>query len=90
MKRPTESPPEAKTPPELRVIEGEVMRHTPKIKLSSLDAIRTEMAKVYREVRAGKMDSSNAARLTYMLAQLGKLYESSVIERRLKQLEKEV
>jgi hypothetical protein len=62
----------------------------PKIKLTELEDVRREMARVYREARGGKTDTSDAGRLTYMLVSIGKLIEASVIEKRLEQLERTV
>ena len=38
-----------------------------KIKLNELEDVRREMASVYREARAGRMDASEAGRLAYIL-----------------------
>jgi hypothetical protein len=48
------------------------------------------MASVYREARGGRMDASEAGRLTYILIGIGKLIEVTDIERRLVQMEREV
>jgi hypothetical protein len=60
----------------------------PKIKLNRLEDIRLEMAKVYRDARGGRMDASEAGRLTYILIGIGKLIEATDIERRLVQMER--
>ena len=58
-----------------------------RICLRDMDAIRREMGRVYRDARCGQIESSGAARLVYMLAELRKTYEVSVLERRLAALE---
>lgn len=59
----------------------------PKIDLASALDIRREMAKVYRETKAGKIDTADGAKLVYMLAQVGKMIEMHEIETRLAALE---
>ncbi len=66
---------------------GEVTPAIPKINLSSLDDVRLEMAKVYREMRARTLDSGEGSRLVYVLQQLAKLHESVEIAKRLASLE---
>jgi hypothetical protein len=55
--------------------------------LKTLAQCRREMAKLYREVRGGVLESSEATRLVYVLAQVGKLIEVAELERRLLALE---
>ena len=57
------------------------------IKLHTPDEIRLEMARVYREMRAGKLESQQGTRLVYVLGELRKAYETSVIAQRLSALE---
>ena len=66
---------------------GTVTTAAPKINLSSLDDVRLEMAKVYREMRGKTLDSGEGARLVYVLQQLAKLHETVEIARRLASLE---
>jgi hypothetical protein len=63
-----------------------VVRNHP-IKLQTPDEIRLEMARVYREMRAGKLESQQGTRLVYVLGELRKAYETCVIDRRLTALE---
>ena len=82
----------AKKPPASRAVTGEVLDPTPRgrsspIKLTNADEIRLEMARVYREARAGKLEAQQATRLVYMLGEIRKAYETSVIERRITALE---
>ena len=62
--------------------------HTPaRINLSSSEDIRREMAKVYREARGGKLLLSDATKFSYILTQMLKAYELSVLESRMEILE---
>ncbi|MES2770401.1 MAG: hypothetical protein V4623_00195 [Pseudomonadota bacterium] len=58
-----------------------------KIKLNAIEDVRREMATVYREARAGKIDIGDAGRLAYILTGIGKLIETGAIENRLQKLE---
>ena len=58
-----------------------------KIKLQTLDDIRVEKSRVYRECRAGKLDVTEGGKLSYQLQGIGKMIEASVIEKRLTALE---
>ena len=71
---------------------GQPPAHTPtprRICLRDIDAIRREMGRVYRDARRGQIESGEAARLVYILAELRKTYEASTLERRLVALESE-
>jgi hypothetical protein len=73
---------------ESRALIGEYLPVSPaKVNLSNPEHIRQEMARVYREARGGKIESQDATRLIYMLAQIAKAYELGVIEQRLHALE---
>jgi hypothetical protein len=50
--------------------------------------VRYEIAKVYREARAGLMPTQEATRLVYMLIALGNMIKDSELEERVIQLEK--
>lgn len=77
---------------ESRVIEGELLSPTPqkKIALSDLESTRREMASVYRDMRSGRIDTQDGTRLVYALAQIGKLIELAMLERRIGELEKQL
>jgi len=60
---------------------------TPRINLATSDDVRREMAKVYRESRGGKIATSEATRLVYMLTQILKAHEVYVLEQKLLALE---
>ena len=75
---------------------GEVVEGTPfavetarsrRIDLNTLQKCRGEMARVYREVRGGRLDSQEASRLVYMLGQIGRMIELTDLEQRLTLLE---
>ena len=76
----------AETPAE-RVIAEDVPEGTPlvpgRIRLRSVDDVRAEMARVYREVRSKKLSAADGARLIYMLTQLARVVEVARIEHRL-------
>jgi len=46
-----------------------------RIGLRSLQDVQREMARVYRDVRSGGVESSEGSRLVYMLGQLGRIIE---------------
>ena len=74
-------------------IDGKSGTCTPtpaKIKLNALEDVRREMASVYREARAGRIDTSEAGRLAYILTGIGKLIEATEIEKRLSQMERKL
>lgn len=61
---------------------------TPKgIKLKSINDVRVEMARVYREMRGKVIESQDGTRLLYVLAAMGKLIELHEIEQRIQDLE---
>lgn len=73
---------------ESRAVIGEYLPLSPtKVNLANAESIRQEMARVYRQARANKIDSADAAKLIYMLSQIAKAYELGVIEERLNALE---
>lgn len=69
---------------------GEPDPTPPKIKLNSIGDVRREMATIYREARAGKLDISDAGRFAYVLTGIGKLIEVELIEGRLTELERKL
>lgn len=80
------------TPKQPATIDGRTLRVLPtparrKAQLTSLDGVRTEMARVYRDAESGKRDSAEASKLVYILGQIGKILELTEIESRLKTLE---
>jgi hypothetical protein len=74
------------------VKSGELITPTPravaaKIDLHTLDDVRREMGKLYREARAGRIDTRDATRLAYILGEMVKLFAVREIEARVKALE---
>ncbi len=59
----------------------------PWVSLSTLPEVRREMASVYRQAKAGKMDVSDATRLVYILSNIAKTIEASDVASRLELLE---
>ncbi len=59
-----------------------------RIKLDSMQRVRLEMTAVYREARDGKRPVGDAARLVFMLTQIGRMIEGADLERRIEQLER--
>jgi hypothetical protein len=82
-----------KYPVEVDGITGEVSDlppqkgHRYKCKLDTLNDVRREMAKVYREARTGILEVTDASKLTYMLGTIGKVIEGSDLEKRIELLE---
>jgi hypothetical protein len=58
-----------------------------RIRLETVDDVRVEMARVYREVRALKLAPEMGSKLIYMLMQLGRVTEVVTVERRLREIE---
>lgn len=63
---------------------------TPRINLSSLEDIRREGCRVYREIRSGKIPSSDGTRLIYVLDRIAHMIEMGQLETRLAALEAKV
>jgi hypothetical protein len=57
-------------------------------RLDSLRAVRLEMVRVYREGRAGHLDTKDMARFVFVLQAIGKVLEASDLESRLATIEK--
>ena len=58
-----------------------------KIDLKTIDDERLEMAKVYRAMKGGNIETSDGTKLVYVLGQIGKMIEAHDIEQRLSVLE---
>jgi len=58
-----------------------------RLKLTSAGDVRRELARLYREARSGRVETQDASRLGNLLAILGRLIETSDLERRLEALE---
>ena len=60
------------------------MKH---IKLETVRDVRDELARLYRQTRAGEVPPEVASRFTFMLGTLGKLITDTELEQRIQQLE---
>jgi hypothetical protein len=78
---------ESKSPVIIDGTSGELIPTPSRIDLSSINDVRLEMAKVYRDMKSGKIETADGTKLTYVLAQIGKLIETHEIERRIEALE---
>jgi hypothetical protein len=58
-----------------------------RVKLETVQDARKEMSKVYREARSGKVDISDASKLANILMLIGRMIESSDLEKRIAALE---
>lgn len=81
------------TPREPETIDGRTLALVPtprrrKPKLTTLDGVRTEMSRIYREMESGKRDSGEGGRLIYALIAIGKVLEVADLERRVDELER--
>ena len=79
-----------KTPATIDGKSGAVMPTPPRIDLKTIDDIRLEMARVYREMKAGSIEKVDGTKLVYVLSQLGRLIEVHEIERRVLELEERI
>lgn len=59
----------------------------PKIDLRNAEAMRREMAAVYRDMRAGRIDPQNGTRFAYVLNMIRQAYETDVLQKRIEKLE---
>lgn len=66
---------------------GEVIPPPPKIALHNPEALHRELARVYRDMRAGRIATQDGTRLAYVLNQLREFYETLMLKRRVEYLE---
>ena len=64
-------------------------RASPSPRLDSMAAVRRELARLYRQARAGELEVGDASRLAHMLQILARLIEGCEIEARIEALERE-
>jgi len=82
-----------KYPVEIDGVTGEVESLPPKkgkryrAKLDTLQDVKHEMAKLYREARSGIVYTQDATKLMWCLQAIGKVIESSDLEKRIEALE---
>lgn len=71
----------------LTIASGEPTNNpTPRINLSSLEHIRLEMGRVYREARTGILPTSEASRLNFMLMNISKALEAEQTKQQLNEI----
>jgi hypothetical protein len=56
-------------------------------RLSTMNSVRQEMARVYREARRGEKNTQEAGRLVYILSQIARIIEGSDLDQRINKLE---
>jgi hypothetical protein len=57
-------------------------------RLDTMARVRRELARVYREARAGRLDVADASKLANILQIMGRMIETSEVEARLDALER--
>ena len=56
--------------------------------LETLTDVRREMARVYRGMRHGRIDSQDATRMTYVLTQIAKIIQTAELDARVAAVER--
>ncbi len=74
----------------LDIYEEERLPIPNRIDLKTIDDVRLEMARVYRDMRAEKILTNDGTRLVYVLGQIGKMIELHEIIKRVEKLEEKV
>ena len=80
-------------PVEIDGITGEVETLPPqkgkryRCQLETMNDVKREMAKVYRECRSDMIDAQTGTKLTWMLQAVAKVIEGSDLEKRIEALE---
>ncbi|HEV8714706.1 MAG TPA: hypothetical protein VGX03_17985 [Candidatus Binatia bacterium] len=57
-------------------------------RLDSLQAVRLELVRVYKDMRRGRIESREGTRLAYVLLAVARVLEQSDLEARIEKLEK--
>lgn len=60
---------------------------SPRLKLETVQNVRRELARIYREARRGELKVETATRLAYLLDLMSRLIERSELEARIEVLE---
>ena len=63
-------------------------RRPPGPRLDSMAAVRRELARLYKEARAGGLDVAAASKLANLLQILGRMIEGAELEKRIEELER--
>lgn len=85
----------SKYPVEIDGATGEVETLPPqkgqryRCKLDTMQDVKREMTKVYREARSGVVDVQDATKLTWCLQAVAKVIETSDLEKRIEELERQ-
>ena len=58
-----------------------------KIRLNDAETIRMEMARLYRDMRTGRIETQDGTRLAYVLDMVRKAHETCELQRRLEIIE---
>ena len=74
----------------LNIYEEERLPIPNRIDLKTIDDVRLEMARVYRDMRAEKILTNDGTRLVYVLGQIGKMIELHEIIKRVEKLEEKL
>ncbi|SEO38431.1 hypothetical protein SAMN05216404_11957 [Nitrosospira multiformis] len=68
--------------------QGKLLNPTPpKIDLHDAHALRRELASVYRDMRAGRIETQDGTRLAYVLDLIRKAFETEDIKKRIELIE---
>ena len=73
--------------PQTHQEQGTVLNPTPvnsmsKIRLNDAETIRMEMARLYKDMRLGRIDTQDGTRLAYVLDMVRKAHETCELQRR--------
>lgn len=61
-----------------------------RLRLNTVDDVKKELARLYRDARAGQLETHDASRMANMLAILGRIIEGADIEERMEALERTI
>lgn len=79
-----------KFPPQVIDESGNIVSPYPRIDLHDAHAIRRELGAVYRDMRAGRIETQEGTRLAYVLDMIRKAYDTSVLQDRIETLERTI
>lgn len=77
-------------PAKFRVATGTKSASIPRVPLRTVEHVRVQMAKLFREAKSGKLPTGDASRLCYLLGQLRVTIESASLENRVHAAEGEI
>jgi len=60
---------------------------TPRVNLKSVDSVRLEMSRVYRQMKSGDLPMEHGSKLVFVLSAIAKTLVESDLEKRLERLE---